>query len=91
LAMQNRLQESYEAFSHVVGPAAAYSNIGVLLTRQGRNDEAREHFQNALALDGTVRPASEFLSRLDRTSRATVASTSHSQVEPVSYHQENGF
>ena len=32
LAMQNRLRESYEAFSRVVGPASAYSNLGVLLT-----------------------------------------------------------
>jgi Tfp pilus assembly protein PilF len=89
LAMQNRLNESYEAFSRVVGPAAAYSNIGVLLTREGRIDEAREHFQRALALDRTIHPAGEFLSRLDRRSEATISSTSNPPVQPVSYQPES--
>jgi tetratricopeptide (TPR) repeat protein len=59
--MQGRLNESFPVFAHVVGPAAAYSNIGVLLTRQGRAAEAREHFQRALALDNSIHPAAEFL------------------------------
>ena len=88
--MQNRLRESYEAFSRVVGPASAYSNLGVLLTRQGRIDEAREHFQRALALDRTVHPAGEFLSQLDRASGETLSSSSASAVEPVSYRAEFG-
>jgi Tfp pilus assembly protein PilF len=89
LAMQNRLNESYEAFSRVVGPAAAYSNLGVLLTRQCRIDEAREHFHRALALDRTVHPAGEFLSRLDRRSEATISSTSNPSIQPVSYQSES--
>lgn len=88
LAMQNRLTESYELFSRVVGPAAAYSNLGVLLTRQGRIEEAREHLQRALALDRTVQSAAELLGRLDRRSEATNASTSQPSVQPVNYQPE---
>ncbi len=88
LAMQNRLNESYEAFSRVVGPAAAYSNLGVLLARQSRIDEAREHFQRALAIDPTVHPAEEFLSRLDRASRELISSSSSPTVNPVSYRSQ---
>jgi Tfp pilus assembly protein PilF len=74
LAMQNRLQESYEVFSQVVGQPAAYSNLGVLLTRQGRVAEAREHFQRALASDPTTRYASDFLGALNQPPEATIAS-----------------
>jgi len=74
LAMQGRLKESHEAFSRVVGPAAAYSNLGVLLARQGRIDEARDHLQRALALDGEIQQAREFLANLDRfTSPSSMA------------------
>jgi len=65
LAMQNRLSESYEAFARVVSPAAAYSNLGVLLTRRGRTDEARDHFTRARAIDPSIRPAEEFLAYLN--------------------------
>ncbi len=64
LAMQGRLRESFDTFAHVVGPAAAHSNLGVLLTRQGRVAEAQAHFEEALALDPTLRPAGEFLGRM---------------------------
>ncbi len=38
LVGQGRFNESFEAFSKVVGPAAAHSNLGVLLAKQGRYD-----------------------------------------------------
>lgn len=88
LAMQNRLSESYEVFSGVVGPAAAYSNLGVLLARQGKRQEAREHFQHALSLDGTIRTAGEFLGWLDRSSESTGSPGSPSSVVPASYEQD---
>ncbi len=70
LAMQNRLQESYEAFASVVGPAAAYSNLGVLLTRQGRIQEARDQFHRALAADRSLQQPAEFLSQLNEPNSA---------------------
>ncbi len=85
LAMQNRLKESYDAFAHVVGPAAAYSNLGVLLTRQGRIEEAREHFRRALAIDSTVHPAGQFLSQLDRAPVTPAPPASGGPITPASY------
>ena len=42
LAAEQRFDESFEMFSKAVGPAAAHSNVGVLMAKQGRNDDARE-------------------------------------------------
>ena len=66
LGMQGHLGDSYEAFVQSVGPAAAYCNLGVLLARQGRTGEAREHLQHALSLDRSLQPAHQLLAQLDR-------------------------
>jgi Flp pilus assembly protein TadD len=66
LAAAGRLDESFQAFSKVVGPAAAHSNLGVLLAKQGRYDQARQAFHQALALDATLPQPKAFLAYLDR-------------------------
>jgi len=66
LAAENRFSESFEIFSKAVGPAAAHSNVGVLMAKQGRNDEARKEFHAALALDSTLKQPQAFLAYLDR-------------------------
>ncbi len=66
LAAKQRFGESFEAFSKVVGPAAAHSNVGVLMAKQGRNDDARKEFHAALALDSTLKQPKAFLEYLDR-------------------------
>ena len=66
LAAEGRLDESFQAFSKVVGPAAAHSNLGVLLAKQGRYDQARQAFHQALALDATLPQPKAFLADLDR-------------------------
>lgn len=66
LASQGRLAESFEVFSKVVGPAAAHSNIGVLMAKQGRYDQAKQAFQQALAIDPTLPQPKAFLAYLDR-------------------------
>ena len=48
LAAEKRFDESFEVFSKAVGPAAAHSNVGVLMAKQGRNDDARKEFHEAL-------------------------------------------
>ena len=67
VGMQGRITESYQTFAGIVGAAAAHCNVGVLLARQGRTVEAREHFEQALALDASLRPARELLAQLDRS------------------------
>ncbi len=66
LAAQGRFDESFAAFSKVVGPAAAHSNVGVLMAQQGRYDLAREAFHRALAADDTLPQPKAFLAYLDR-------------------------
>ena len=64
LGMQNQLKESFDLFHRSAGAAAANSNLGVLLARQGRSDEARHHFQQALALDPSLSSAKSQLALL---------------------------
>lgn len=65
LGMQDRRADSYEMFAGVVGPAAAYSNLGMLLKRQGRSELAREHLEHALRLDPSLQAARQSLATLD--------------------------
>ena len=51
LGQAGRYQESFEAFSKVVSAAAANSNVGMLLAKNGRRDDAARAFQQALSLD----------------------------------------
>jgi Flp pilus assembly protein TadD len=66
LAAEKRFDESFQAFSKAVGPAAAHSNVGVLMAKQGRNDDARKEFHEALALDSTLKQPKAFLEYLDQ-------------------------
>ena len=66
LAGEVRFNESFAAFAKVVGPAAAHSNVGVLMAKQGRNDQAREEFRQALAMDATLPQPKAFLAYLDK-------------------------
>ena len=67
LAAEKRFDESFEIFSKAVGPAAAHSNVGVLMAKQGRNDDARREFHAALAIDSTLKQPKAFLEYLDRS------------------------
>lgn len=58
LGHQGRFQEAFDAFSAVVGPAAAHSNVGMLFARQGRREEALRAFQQALDLNPDLPQAS---------------------------------
>lgn len=66
LAGEVRFNESFAAFAKVVGPAAVHSNVGVLMAKQGRNDQAREEFRQALAMDATLPQPKAFLAYLDK-------------------------
>ncbi len=66
LAAEKQFDESFQMFSKAVGPAAAHSNLGVLLAKQGRTEDARKEFHQALALDSTLKQPRAFLEYLDR-------------------------
>jgi Tfp pilus assembly protein PilF len=88
LAMQGRLPESFAAFSEISGPAAAYSNLGVVLMRQGKTDLARDHFRRSLEEDPSLIQATTLLAQLDRAPPTIAASHGNFPVRPVGYDSE---
>ncbi|TWT95982.1 cellulose synthase subunit BcsC [Botrimarina colliarenosi] len=71
-----------EALTHlktVCGPAAAHYNVGQILTRSGKTDEAVAQFEQALELDPNLRPAFDALTRI--TQPAADASFAQSTVQ----------
>jgi Tfp pilus assembly protein PilF len=75
LGHQRRYQESIEMFTRVVGPAAAYSNVGVLMTEQGDSQQARDAFMQAMRLDKSLKQPQAFLAYLDQADHARIAAT----------------
>jgi Tfp pilus assembly protein PilF len=66
LGHERQYQESIERFTRVVGPAAAYSNVGILMMEQGDREQAHDAFAQALRLDPTLNQPQAFLAYLDR-------------------------
>ncbi len=66
LGTQGRAKESYEAFVHVVRPAQAHANVGILLARAGQQSAGRQELQQALALEPNLPQARAVLARLDK-------------------------
>jgi tetratricopeptide (TPR) repeat protein len=75
LGQQSRWHESYDAFCKAVRPADAHSNIAFLLMTQGKTEEAKGEYKQALALDPDLRAAQAGLTRLENphASRATTS------------------
>jgi hypothetical protein len=48
-----------------VSPAEARSNVGVILARQGKHEEARQMLREALALAPELKPAQVVLAKLE--------------------------
>ncbi|MGH7490529.1 MAG: tetratricopeptide repeat protein, partial [bacterium] len=63
-----RAQEAFAQYQAAVqlNPrlTSAYSNMGVLLTKQGQLAEARRYIEHALSIDPTYEPARELLASL---------------------------
>ncbi len=81
LGHERRYQESIEMFTRVVGPAAAYSNVGVLMTELGDLKQAREAFTQATRLDQTLKQPQAFLAYLDHADQAKIAAGPINQSE----------
>ena len=45
----------------IVGPAAAHSNVGAIMAKQGRRSEAQRAFQQALSLNPSLEQPRAFL------------------------------
>ncbi|MBI1345643.1 tetratricopeptide repeat protein [bacterium] len=56
----------YEAFASIVGPAEAHYNVGYLLQQQGELAAAESEFQQALAINPKLVPATAMLAKVQR-------------------------
>jgi Tfp pilus assembly protein PilF len=78
LGEQERFQECFEAFSKVLGPAAAHSNVGVILAAHHRRSEAEASFKQALAIQNDLPQPRAFLAHLEQPQNETVLQTAGS-------------
>jgi tetratricopeptide (TPR) repeat protein len=64
LVAEGRISEALAHLTDAHGPAVAHYNIGYLLNKQGRRDEAVQQFQLALETDPAMAPAREWIDAL---------------------------
>ena len=65
-AQLGQLDASYDAFCHAVRPADAHCNLAFVLAVQGKADDAKLRYKQALALDPGLRVAQVGLTRLEK-------------------------
>jgi Flp pilus assembly protein TadD len=73
LGQKGQYAESLEAFEKIVGTARAQCNLGFILTTQGKRDEARAAYREALRLDPGLKLAEGALARLEKGEVITVS------------------
>lgn len=64
LVEMNRMQEAYSHLRVVHNEAACYYNLGFLLNKKGKTQEAAQHFAIAWQLDPSLAQAKQWLDRL---------------------------
>lgn len=64
LVEQGRLDEAYQQLATVHGPAVAHYNLGFLLNKRGRPQDALQQFAMAVEKDPTFEPAQQWVESL---------------------------
>lgn len=64
LVAEGRIDEALAHLTDAHGPAVAHYNIGYLLNKQGRRDQALQQFQLALQAEPSMAPAREWIEAL---------------------------
>jgi Flp pilus assembly protein TadD len=80
LGQAGKYQEALVAFEQVVRPAEARCNLAFVMNTQGKRDEARQLYQEALDLDGSLKLARTMLAKLDNPTPRPVPAPSLQQV-----------
>lgn len=73
LGQQNRYDESLSAFGKVVSQAEASSNLAFVLTTQGKTEEAKKKYREAIALDPNLRIAQLALEKLEQPNKSATS------------------
>jgi len=79
-AKSGNYDAAYKLFHQSVGSAAAHQNIGVLLLRDGQEERALAHLQQANAIDPSLQASSTLLA-------ASRADSTGSPIQTVSYEE----
>ncbi len=66
LAQQQQYDQSLDAFAKVISPAQGHCNLAFVLTTQGKRDEAKQAYREALRLDPGLQLAQVALAKLER-------------------------
>ena len=76
-----RYGKALEAFQHAVCPAEAHSNLAFTLTTQGKREEAKQAYRQALAMEPNLLIARQALAKLEQPD-ATKAGAGQSPPHP---------
>lgn len=81
LAQEEAYGEALEAFAKVVSPARAKCNVAFILTTQGKREQAKQTYREALALEPGLQLAHAALGKLEHPAaeKTTTAKTSPSR------------
>jgi tetratricopeptide (TPR) repeat protein len=83
LGQQERYSEALEAFGKVVGPAEAKCNLAFVLTTQGKRDQAKQQYREALALEPDLRLAKAALAKLENPGQPAAPKTAARSSRPA--------
>jgi tetratricopeptide (TPR) repeat protein len=81
----NRLDEAFETLETVHGASVAHYNVGFLLNKKNRKADALKHFEQAAALDPSLKEAQQWVAALGgkATPIGTPTSTPNKDAAPV--------
>lgn len=82
LGHQGRYKEAFDAFTKVVSPAQAHSNLGVILAQQGQSALAQAALRQALELEPDLKQARFVLSRLEKPTVAPQVRAARPEPDP---------
>jgi tetratricopeptide (TPR) repeat protein len=90
-----RIEAALATWTRALGPASARMNLGFALAAQGRIDEARAHYREALRLQPNLAEARQALAKLDRPQGAAgpsalAAGTQAPSAEPARRDRDRG-
>jgi Flp pilus assembly protein TadD len=80
---QGKWDDGFQAFCQAVRPADAHCNVAFLLASQGKTDDAKAQYRQALALDPGLRLARNALARLENPPAPGAATTRKAKADPA--------
>lgn len=74
-AEQEKYDEAFVSFTKAVSPAAAHNNLGMILARQGKNEQARKELAEARRMDPTLKQPAAVLEYLETEATGSLSAS----------------